>query len=75
MKVGTPLGEYPFQFRRVERRPDGIAIVGLVAGLESSLVLTGEDLSSTLKRVGPVIAAGLLLVYFRASVAARLRPM
>lgn len=44
MKVGTPFGDYPFEFRRVERRGDSIALVGIVAGLESSLILDREDL-------------------------------
>jgi hypothetical protein len=36
MKVGTPFGEFPFEYRRVERRADGVAIVGQVAGVESA---------------------------------------
>jgi hypothetical protein len=43
MKVGTPFGEFPFEYRRVERREDGVAIVGHVAGLESSVVLDRSD--------------------------------
>ena len=31
MQVGTPLGTYPFTFRRLERTDGGLAIVGLVA--------------------------------------------
>jgi hypothetical protein len=44
VKVGTPLGEYPFEFRRVERHSGGVAIVGLVAGMESSVVLGRDEL-------------------------------
>jgi hypothetical protein len=43
VKVGTPFGEYPFKYRRVERRPDGVAVVGTVAGIESTVVFDGED--------------------------------
>ena len=43
MRVGTPFGEYPFQYRGLERRPDGLAIVGTVAGVESSVVFDKDD--------------------------------
>jgi hypothetical protein len=75
VKVGTPLGEYPFEFRRLERRPEGIAIVGLVAGLESSVVVTREDLDLAMKGLAPLLAAAGIIAYFRASTAARFRPM
>jgi hypothetical protein len=39
VKVGTPFGEYPFVYRRVERREDGVAIVGTVAGIESTVAV------------------------------------
>jgi hypothetical protein len=53
--VGTPLGQYPFEFRRVEWRGDGIAIVGIVAGLETSVTFGREDLAV----VGKVAVASL----------------
>lgn len=59
MKVGTPLGEYPFEFRRVERREGSIAIVGTVAGLESTVVLDRGDLGAAIKKVA--LPAGALL--------------
>ena len=65
MKVGTPLGEYPFQFRRIERRGNEIVLVGLVAGMESSVVLGPEDLRVALRRVGVPIAAAALLLALR----------
>lgn len=43
MKVGTPFGEYPFLYRRVERRGGEVAVIGTVAGIESSLVLDRDD--------------------------------
>jgi len=66
VRVGTPLGEYPFEFQRVERRGRGLAIVGTVAGLESSVVLGAEDLTALLKRAAlPLVAAALLVAYAR----------
>jgi hypothetical protein len=43
VKVGTPFGEFPFEYRRVERRADGLAIVGQVAGVESAVVFDRAD--------------------------------
>ena len=64
MKVGTPLGEYPFEFRRVERRSGSIAVVGIVAGLESSVVLDRDDLRTLFTRAAlPLGASALLAVY------------
>lgn len=65
MKVGTPLGSYPFEFRRLERREEGLAIVGLVAGLESSVVLEAADLRVAARVLGPPLAALALLAYLR----------
>lgn len=66
MKVGTPLGEYPFEFRRLERREGGVAIVGTLAGIESAVVLGPEDLAALAKRAAlPLAVAALLLVYAR----------
>ena len=63
MRVGTPFGEYPFEFRRVERRPDGLAIVGTVAGIESTVVLDKDDARRAAKALAvPVGAVALLLV-------------
>jgi hypothetical protein len=66
MRVGTPLGEYPFEFRRVERRGQAIAIVGIVAGLESSVIIDPEDVSVLVRRVAlPIGAVAFFLVYRR----------
>jgi hypothetical protein len=63
MRVGTPFGEYPFEFRRVERRPDGLAIVGTVAGIESTVVFDKDDARRAAKALAvPVGAVALLLV-------------
>jgi hypothetical protein len=63
MKVGTPFGEFPFEYRRVERREDGVAIVGLVAGLESRVVLDKTDARrAAIALAAPVAAASLLLL-------------
>lgn len=69
MKVGTPLGEYPFEFRRFERREKGLAVVGLVAGLESSVVLEADDLRALARRLGPPLAALALLLALRRAAA------
>jgi len=63
VRVGTPFGEYPFEYRRVERRPDGIAVVGTVAGIESTVVLDKDDAKRAAKALlVPAAAAALLLV-------------
>jgi hypothetical protein len=60
VKVGTPLGTYPLELRGVERREEGIAIVGIVAGMESSLVIEAADLAKLAAFAIP--AAGALLI-------------
>ncbi|HEY2716316.1 MAG TPA: hypothetical protein VGI73_08865 [Solirubrobacterales bacterium] len=66
MKVGTPLGEYPFVFQRLERRDGGLAVVGSVAGIESTVVIEPEDLAALAKRAAlPLAAVALLAAYAR----------
>jgi hypothetical protein len=60
MKVGTPFGEFPFEYRRIERRADGVAIVGQVAGVESAVVFDRSDALRAAK-VLAVPAAALTL--------------
>ena len=60
MKVGTPFGEFPFEYRRVERRDDGVAIIGTVAGLESSVVFGQDDALRAAKLLA--VPAGLALL-------------
>lgn len=63
MKVGTPFGEYPFVYRRIERRDDEIAVIGTVAGMESSVVFERADLV----RAGQALAlVAVLAVSLRA---------
>lgn len=59
MKVSTPFGEYPFVYRRVERRGDGLAIVGTVAGVDSSVVLDRDDALAAGKVLGAVVILGI----------------
>jgi hypothetical protein len=56
VKVKTPLGEYPFEFRGIERRDRSLVISGNVAGLQSSAVLGREDLLAAAKALGPSLA-------------------
>jgi hypothetical protein len=65
VKVGTPLGEYPFEFRRVERRGAEIVVVGLVAGLESSVVVGPEDLRRAARLIGPGLVAVSVAIALR----------
>ncbi|HEY2479704.1 MAG TPA: hypothetical protein VGI17_13370 [Solirubrobacterales bacterium] len=63
MKVGTPFGEFPFLYRRLERRADGVAIVGTVAGVESSVVLEKDDARRAAAALAiPAAALALLLL-------------
>ena len=64
MRVDTALGEYPFEFQRLERRDGAIAIVGLVAGLESTVLLERDDLLR-LARVAALPAAVVALLAWR----------
>jgi hypothetical protein len=66
VRVGTPFGEYPFEYRRVERREDGVAIVGTVAGIESTVVLDGDDARRAAKVLAVPAAALSLLLLARA---------
>ncbi len=68
MKVNTPLGEYPYEFRGVEHRGKTIVIAGTVAGLESSAILDRQDLTAALRALAPALALATLalLAYRRA---------
>jgi hypothetical protein len=61
MKVGTPFGEYPFVYRRVERREGEVAVVGTVAGVESSVVFDRGDALRAGKALGLLVAFAALL--------------
>ena len=61
MKVGTPFGEYPFVYRRVERRDGEIAIVGTVAGVDSSVAFDRDDAMLVGKVLGALVALGVLI--------------
>jgi hypothetical protein len=67
VKVETPLGSYPFEYRGLERREDGLAITGMVAGLRSSVVIETADLRTAAKFVVPPLAAVGLAAYLRRS--------
>lgn len=65
MRVESPLGEYALVLRRLERRPGGVAIVGLVAGIESSVVLDARELRAAAKALVATLAAVALLIAWR----------
>ncbi|MBS1885926.1 MAG: hypothetical protein JSU06_01940 [Actinobacteria bacterium] len=63
MRIGTPFGEYPFQYRRLERRAEGLAIVGTVAGIESTVVFDKEDAKrAAVALAAPAAVAALVLL-------------
>jgi hypothetical protein len=63
VRVGTPLGEFPFEYRRVECRQDAIVIVGIVAGFEMRVVLGKNDARrAALMLALPAAAASALLL-------------
>jgi hypothetical protein len=65
VKVSSPFGEYPFVFQRIERRPEGVAIVGTMAGVSASVLLDGGDLRAATKVLAPPLAAAALLIAWR----------
>lgn len=67
MKVGTPFGEFPIEYRRVERREDGLAIVGQVAGVESAAVFERADALRAAKVLAVPAAALALALVVRAN--------
>jgi chorismate-pyruvate lyase len=67
VRVGTPLGEYPFEFRRLERRGSSLVVVGELAGLESSVVLGPDDQRALARRAALPLAALALVVAWRRS--------
>jgi hypothetical protein len=69
MKVETPIGAYPFEFRRIERRRGGLAVTGNVGGLKSSVVLEPSDLRTAAKLLGPPLVALGLVTYLRHALA------
>ena len=62
VKVGTPLGEYPFEFRRVERRGSKLVVVGNLAGFESTVAVGPEDLRALARRAALPAAAVVVLI-------------
>jgi hypothetical protein len=55
VKIGTPFGEYPFVYRRVERRDGKVVVIGTVAGVESSVVFDRGDLVGVAKVLGGAV--------------------
>ncbi|HJZ38159.1 MAG TPA: hypothetical protein VJ204_17950 [Solirubrobacterales bacterium] len=65
MKIGTPFGEFPFVYRKIERRDDGVAIVGTVAGVDSRVVFDRDDARRGAIALGVPLAALAVLVLAR----------
>jgi hypothetical protein len=66
VRVGTPFGEYPFEYRRLERRADGLVVVGTVAGIESTVVFDKDDARRAAKALAVPVAALSFLLLARA---------
>jgi hypothetical protein len=67
MRVGTPFGEYPFEYRRIQRRPDGLAVIGTVAGIESTVVFDRDDAKRAAKVLAVPITAVAVVALARAA--------
>jgi hypothetical protein len=65
VKIGTPFGEFPFVYRKIERREDGVAIVGTVAGVDSRVVFDKDDARRGAIALGVPLAALAVLVLAR----------
>lgn len=65
MKVGTPLGEYPLEIRRIELRDGGVAVVALVAGLKSDLILGRREMFALGAVTALALGAAAVLGYLR----------
>ncbi len=65
MKIGTPFGEFPFVYRRIERSEGGVAIVGTVAGVDSRVVFDRDDAKRGAIALGVPLAAVALLALAR----------
>jgi hypothetical protein len=62
VKVTTPFGRFPFEFRRVELKDGEVTVVGGFAGVESGVVFERRDLA---------VAAGVVVVGTAAMVVRR----
>jgi hypothetical protein len=65
VKIGTPFGEFPFVYRKIERREGGVAIVGTVAGVDSRVVFDADDAKRGAIALGVPIAALATLALVR----------
>jgi hypothetical protein len=65
VRIGTPFGEFPFVYRKIERREDGVAIVGTVAGVDSRVVFDVDDAKRSAIALGVPIAALVALAVAR----------
>jgi hypothetical protein len=70
VKVHSLLGEYPFEFRRLERRGGTLAIVGTLAGIEASVIVDRSDLRAAAKMLA-LPAALTVLAFGRHRAASR----
>jgi hypothetical protein len=67
VRVGTPFGEYPYKYRRLERRPDGLAVIGTVAGIDSTVVFDRADALAMAKVLAVPVGVAALVLLARAS--------
>jgi hypothetical protein len=62
VKVTTPFGRFPFEFRRVELKDGEVTVMGSFAGIDAGVVFERREL---------VVAAGLVVVGTAAAVVRR----
>jgi len=76
MKVSSPIGELPFEPRKLTMRPGGIQIEGAMGAWPAYVQIDARDLPALarlLARPAAVIAAATVIVTGLASLAARRR--
>ena len=77
MKVSSPIGELPFEPRKLTVRADGIQIEGAMGAWPAYVQIDARDLPALarlLARPAAVTAAATVIVTGLASLAARRRP-
>jgi hypothetical protein len=64
MRVSSPIGELPFEPRRVHRVPGGIELEGVMGAWPARVRIDAADLPALVRSVPAPVAVGLTLVGF-----------